>query len=249
MATKKITKEHAQIAYQLAREVYQSSLEESDAVNILVEQHGMNPSSAEMYIATLKHLLEGRKYMRTINAYATEFYIGGIRQDFDESYFKNALCALELHFTYLEELGKGTRHTLRKIHEKFSILLREKPQNQNTVNSKFYEEVYTSEQMSKSVRNLEIGKYPSKPKTTVIAVTHFVRNPHVAAEVLRRAKGMCEGCKKRAPFLRARNNSPYLEVHHKIRLADGGDDTVENAIGLCPNCHREAHFGNIDTNF
>ncbi len=27
---------------------------------------------------------------------------------------------------------------------------------------------------------------------------------------------------------------------------DGGDDTVENALGLCPNCHRELHFDVLD---
>ena len=26
-------------------------------------------------------------------------------------------------------------------------------------------------------------------------------------------------------------------------LADGGADTVENAIAVCPNCHRELHYG------
>ena len=26
-------------------------------------------------------------------------------------------------------------------------------------------------------------------------------------------------------------------------LADGGSDTVENAAALCPNSHREFHFG------
>jgi len=26
-------------------------------------------------------------------------------------------------------------------------------------------------------------------------------------------------------------------------LAEGGKDTVENAAALCPNCHKEAHFG------
>ncbi|WP_414449152.1 HNH endonuclease [Burkholderia sp. 22PA0099] len=49
-------------------------------------------------------------------------------------------------------------------------------------------------------------------------------------------------CERPAPFRRP-NGSPYLEVHHRVRLADGGDDTVENAIALCPNCHREHHFG------
>jgi 5-methylcytosine-specific restriction protein A len=36
-----------------------------------------------------------------------------------------------------------------------------------------------------------------------------------------------------------------LEVHHKKQLSEGGEDTVENAIALCPNCHREAHYGDL----
>ncbi|MFM0350878.1 HNH endonuclease [Paraburkholderia sp. RL17-347-BIC-D] len=28
-------------------------------------------------------------------------------------------------------------------------------------------------------------------------------------------------------------------------LAQGGPDTVANAIALCPNCHRERHYGSI----
>ena len=26
-------------------------------------------------------------------------------------------------------------------------------------------------------------------------------------------------------------------------LLEGGPDTVENAIALCPNCHRKQHYG------
>lgn len=71
----------------------------------------------------------------------------------------------------------------------------------------------------------------------------FRRDPNVVADVLVRAKGECEKCGSPAPFNRACDGTPYLEVHHKIRLADGGEDTVENAIAVCPNCHRELHFG------
>ncbi|WP_196607201.1 HNH endonuclease [Pectinatus frisingensis] len=34
----------------------------------------------------------------------------------------------------------------------------------------------------------------------------------------------------------------YLEVHHVIPLSKDVDDTADNAIALCPNCHRELHF-------
>ncbi len=85
----------------------------------------------------------------------------------------------------------------------------------------------------------------ASPKPRKVAVTTYVydRNPDVIVEVLARAKGICERCKRSAPFVRKSNGEPYLEVHHEIRLADGGHDTVENAVALCPNCHRQVHYG------
>lgn len=74
-----------------------------------------------------------------------------------------------------------------------------------------------------------------------ILSTSFVRNPDVVAEVLFRANGYCGHCNNPAPFNR-RGGSPYLEVHHIKPLAEGGEDMVANAVALCPNCHRRAHF-------
>lgn len=84
---------------------------------------------------------------------------------------------------------------------------------------------------------------PKIPRKFDATTTIYDRNPDVVAEVLERAKGICEICKTAAPFKRKSDGTPYLEVHHNKRLADGGEDTVENAIALCPNCHREAHYG------
>jgi 5-methylcytosine-specific restriction protein A len=80
---------------------------------------------------------------------------------------------------------------------------------------------------------------PAKIQSTS---TQFVREPEVVAWVLNAANGKCECCGKDAPFTRI-DGTPYLEVHHLKRLADGGSDRVSNAIALCPNCHRELHFG------
>ena len=70
----------------------------------------------------------------------------------------------------------------------------------------------------------------------------FVRDPEVVAHALRIAKGICQNCQRPAPFLSRRTGLPYLEVHHKLTLADGGTDTINNVIALCPNCHRMFHF-------
>jgi 5-methylcytosine-specific restriction protein A len=80
------------------------------------------------------------------------------------------------------------------------------------------------------------------------AATVYDRNREVVAGVLMRTGGKCEGCGQPAPF-RTRGTPdepggrPFLEVHHVRPLAAGGADTPQNAVGLCPNCHREVHYG------
>lgn len=83
-------------------------------------------------------------------------------------------------------------------------------------------------------------RIPEKVETRGYA---FIRNPDVVAEVRDRAAGICERCGNGAPFVGKSSGLPYLEVHHKVQLSDGGLDTVDNAIAICPNCHRELHFG------
>jgi 5-methylcytosine-specific restriction protein A len=63
-----------------------------------------------------------------------------------------------------------------------------------------------------------------------------------------RANGICEYCNEPAPFVDI-YGLPFLEVHHIRRLADDGPDIPKNVAALCPNCHREAHFGNEPDRF
>lgn len=114
-----------------------------------------------------------------------------------------------------------------------------------TIFADFDAKVVESRRLSRAERQARLANAPRKPQKIEVTSSAYVRNPDVVAEVLERANGICEeeSCGKPAPFLRAKDGTPYLEVHHRICLADGGDDTVENAIALCPNCHRRGHFG------
>lgn len=112
----------------------------------------------------------------------------------------------------------------------------------STLDSSFKKQVeksLNSDQLTRMRRLETANEMPTYIQVTSLA---FVRNSDVVAEVLFRANGICGLCKKKAPFHTA-DGRPYLEVHHKIRLADKGPDTVKNAIALCPNCHRELHYG------
>lgn len=118
------------------------------------------------------------------------------------------------------------------------VSLKAQPQN-----AAQFEKAVAASLQDKQGRRKRLAKAKRIPVQSVVAQFVFHRNPDVVAEVLDRAAGFCEICKKKAPFLRASNGSPYLEVHHKKTLAEGGEDTVKNAVAACPNCHRRAHHG------
>ena len=77
-------------------------------------------------------------------------------------------------------------------------------------------------------------------------VKRYNRDPNVVMQALAKANGICQGCKKNAPFISTQGD-PFLEVHHIIPLSHGGQDILDNVIALCPNCHRRQHFGEPDT--
>ena len=68
------------------------------------------------------------------------------------------------------------------------------------------------------------------------------RSAAVREYVLARAGGTCESCGSPAPFTRP-DGTPYLEPHHTRRLSDGGPDHPRWVGAICPNCHREIHYG------
>ncbi len=72
--------------------------------------------------------------------------------------------------------------------------------------------------------------------------TVYQRADAVRQYVLARSDGVCEGCRKPAPFAR-KSGGPYLEPHHTRRVSDGGPDHPRWVAALCPNCHSQIHFG------
>jgi len=104
----------------------------------------------------------------------------------------------------------------------------------------------TEQEIAKLSDN-ELARYAAvknvnkKPKTTETVV--YYRDPYLKQMVKRIAKGKCQFCGEDAPFV-DKQGEPYLEAHHVIRLADGGKDSIENVVAICPNCHRKIHVLN-----
>lgn len=94
------------------------------------------------------------------------------------------------------------------------------------------------------VKRSKMSREDRKPQKTETIV--YYRDPYLKEMVKRIAEGKCQYCGAKAPF-KDKNNEPYLEEHHVKRLADGGSDTIDNVVAICPNCHRKIHVLNNNT--
>lgn len=83
-----------------------------------------------------------------------------------------------------------------------------------------------------------------KKKLITVETRQYYRDPDVSSFAQKRAGGVCECCGKVAPFIRE-DGIPYLETHHLIPLSLGGTDSISNICAVCPNCHRELHYGSV----
>jgi len=238
----KITKEQIIEIYQVSKDVYLNKLEVDTAIIKLENDLGINPTYASIFIANLRCLLKGKVFKRTMGALAFDYYLSQIIIDFGEGNFNLCLQSLKLHINYLENHYKSKKNKLRSLLSKYE-------DNQIVevdlidLHNDFHKQVKKSLSLSTKERKKRINSACKKPHITSIVTKVYSRNPDIVAERLFLANGFCEKCEKPAPFKKAKDGNPYLEVHHKKQLAHGGEDTLENTEALCPNCHRWKHFG------
>ena len=133
---------------------------------------------------------------------------------------------------------------LLKVYSYISNTALENILDNENAQEKFDKQVKISKENSPEERQKRLKRAQKKPSSGYAITSRYNRNPDVVAEVLYQARGTCAGCNKPAPFER-KDGSPYLEVHHIVFLANGGDDTVENSEALCPNCHKQRHYGKV----
>ncbi|HPJ13220.1 MAG TPA: HNH endonuclease [Caldisericia bacterium] len=133
---------------------------------------------------------------------------------------------------YYESEQMDKNENLRKVYMFRLSLLKNKPiqQIENTIKSLNLSEL-------KKLANKKSGE----TTTTTTTTTVYKRSHWIVEYTKKRANGSCELCGERAPF-DDKKGEPFLEVHHIDWLSQGGRDNIENAVALCPNCHRKMHI-------
>ncbi|MGC7403993.1 HNH endonuclease [Pandoraea pneumonica] len=201
----------------------------------------LSPRAASGYIGNYVAMRRGTKGVATtIAAGAWKLYLQDVSQEGAGPLFI-ALDTFLDHIRYIKQKAKSTEPSLRLVHDEFVEVLKGMAVHEDA-SENLDAAIQKSLTSPSPERIMRLSKANKLPEQIVVLTRAYRRNPDVIAEVLLRANGTCEGCGQSAPFQRP-NGKPYLEVHHRRRLADGGEDTVENATALCPNCHREQHYG------
>jgi len=237
-----ITPKQIETAFETASRVYDGQLTPTNAAKELHEKYGLNISSARDFIVQYSCLMRGEIFKRTISAPAMEYFLSQIVQQRGRAALDTALVAAWKHVEYYEGIQSVRLGKFRSVLDSFQANLAE-PILLNIYESSLDAAVTDSLRDSSAARKKRLQRASKIPKQLVAITKVYSRNPDVIAEVVVRANGLCELCRKPAPFIKKSNGKPYLEAHHKVQLANGGEDSVENAIAICPNCHRKQHFG------
>jgi 5-methylcytosine-specific restriction enzyme A len=101
------------------------------------------------------------------------------------------------------------------------------------------------EKLAKKLSDEELAaraKHASKKATSrVVTTNNYERNPFVTEYAKRWAAGICQLCENKAPF-KNKKGEPHLHTHHIIWLSRNGEDSTDNTVALCPNCHDRMHI-------
>jgi len=98
------------------------------------------------------------------------------------------------------------------------------------------------DELREAAMNSAVEEVPESASVNPERAQEYNRSKEVREYVMARADGVCEGCGESAPFT-SKTGEPYLHAHHIHELSNGGSDTPDTVVALCPNCHYRVHHG------
>lgn len=222
----KITNEVIAAIYLAAKDVKSGVITQTEAINNIVETYGMRRSSITDYVRNFFHLMNGEEYSRTMNHFATDFFLKNIYRDFGYGKLQDALNALRRHISYYEGIRSVNRKGLRSLLNEYGKI------------SDFETEYYPEEITQKS----EIYIEGSLQK---VFINRFERNRKARQECINHHGSICLVCTFDFIKTYGEIGQNFIHVHHLIELSTIADkyvvDPVKDLCPVCPNCHAMLH--------
>ena len=213
-------------AYDVAKRVYEGSLSREAALSSLTAAHSMNPNSAADYLGIFACMVEGRRYTRTNNAFATDYYLTQIHKDYGADGLRNALTALSLHLEYYEGLRQTTLRKIRSIQAEHAALL------EYASLTVFPDEVPDTGPLSEG-------------SVTTATVNVYERNPIARQKCIDHYGYKCFVCNFDFVAEYGTLGRSFIHAHHLIEISTIRTkytvDPIKDLRPLCPNCHAMIH--------
>jgi hypothetical protein len=236
----KITREMTREGYLYSKQVYEGAIDKDEALDHLEKKCGMNRNSAADYINNFKCMVEGKKYTRTSNGYATDHFLKRILADYGVEIIKKALSALEQHIEYYEKIRNTNMNELRAIHKKFTTELKSYDQENQKVKLDQKTAVVKPEP-SPIAQDIQ---EPSQPDRLRQDTYRILRDTLLAREVKEINQYKCQLC---GQSIQLKDGRLYAEAHHVKPLGSphNGPDVRDNILCVCPNHHVLLDYGAI----
>ncbi|WP_290560249.1 HNH endonuclease signature motif containing protein [Aestuariivita sp.] len=235
--------------FEATRAVIAGELSKENARLQVNGRFGTSRGSVGLTIGVMRCMIEGRIYKRSVSEATVQYTLTRILEEDGPKALARGLASVSDHIAYYEQQRQTRRTGLRRLVERFENRLHLGDlRGYAEVQDDFQARIAAARTDSAASRRTRLNSAQNRPEREALVIHRYRRNPDVVAERLCLADGICDGCRRPAPFT-THADRPYLEVHHIVPLAENGDDTVENTLALCPNCHREAHFGRYSTRF
>lgn len=224
-----ITTAMIEAGYKVSADVYYEKTSKQEAIDYLVNEIGMNRSSASGYIVNFKKMMDGEKYTRTNNAEQTDYILTHILSDYGIAKLGKAIKAAKEHVAYYEGLGKSKLNRISDVvskHEKFLI---------SQIESIYPDELDKSETLFEGIKK-------------TVQVNSYERNPVARAKCIEHYGIRCAVCGFDFEKVYGDIGKGFTHVHHLTQLSEIGQgyevDPVNDLRPVCPNCHAMLHKRN-----
>lgn len=208
---------------------------EGNANKVLAETFNTHAITAVHLFETVEEKIAGSKKKKTLHK-----YIGQVEM-IDKEYIEieNGRNVYKFPLKVIKGEKVFTETDLKNVEK----------ESQKKVTKLSYEEIKqraieASEANKESDdQSLTVDKNKKKKRMSskrIVKTVVYDRDEYISALVKLESKGKCQLCEQDAPFI-DEYGVPYLESHHIIWLSEGGKDTLDNCVALCPNCHRKMH--------
>jgi 5-methylcytosine-specific restriction protein A len=222
-----ITKEMTHLAYEFSKKIYTKKISKSEGIKAL-KSIGLSEGSASDFTKNYAYLMKGEPYARTMNHYATDYFLTKIQEDGSDKDFENALKSTIGHIEYYEKASNANVVGRREVYEKHY---------QNFINRDKI--IYPDE------AKLDENEIYFEGSIKIVQVNIYERNVAARQKCIEYYGYKCQICDFDFFKKYGQIGREFIHVHHKIELSSIRENyivnPIEDLIPVCPNCHSMLH--------